>query len=220
MNTPTTTAALGCTEMRSVRVYFVLRIVALIWLSFGIAASSARAEWKVDLSRRQKTVRDADAIALDRPADGSSDDSAPDTGRHPASTVETGKRGVLGKLFDVGEPTQEMVLLNTESGFVPSSLRLRKGAHYLVHVVNVNEKEKNVSFVLDSFGEHHATYYGKIKSFRVEPKKDGVYSFQCPETSAEGRVLVYSSPSTAPSENATQIRAPAALTDERLESRP
>ena len=42
----------------------------------------------------------------------------------------------------------------------------------------------NVSFVLDSFSEYHATFYGKIKSFVIRPVKEGVYKFVSPETSA------------------------------------
>jgi hypothetical protein len=71
--------------------------------------------------------------------------------------------------------------------------------------VNVNEKEKNVSFILDGFSEHHATYYGKIKSFRLEPKKEGVYSFQSPETSAEGKLVVFSPQMALPA----SVRGPA-----------
>lgn len=139
-------------------------------------ASTALAQWKIDLSRRQKAVRDEDMK------------------RSPASVSAEGvpheEKGFIENLFTSGEPEQEIVILNTEKGFVPSSVRIRKGGKYLVHVVNVNEKEKNVSFVLDAFSEHHATYYGKVQSFRIEPKREGIYSFQSPETSLEGRMIV------------------------------
>ena len=49
------------------------------------------------------------------------------------------------------EPTQEIVILNTEKGFVPASVRVKKGVAYKIHVVNLNMKEKNVSFLMDSF---------------------------------------------------------------------
>jgi hypothetical protein len=55
----------------------------------------------------------------------------------------------------------------------------------------VNEKEKNVSFVLDSFSEHHATYYGKIKTFTIRPQKEGVFKFVSPETAAQGKLVVF-----------------------------
>ncbi len=143
----------------------------------------ASAEWKVDLTRRQKTLRQSDMQA------------------NQAANAEK-ERTIFNMLFESGEPVVEMVVLNTDKGFVPNTLRLRKGAKYTVHVVNINEKEKNVSFVLDSFSEHHATYYGKIKTFQLEPKKEGIFSFQCPETSSEGRVVVYAPP------NSNNVRAP------------
>jgi plastocyanin len=88
------------------------------------------------------------------------------------------------------EPSQDVVILNTEKGFIPESLSLRAGIKYKVHVVNVNENEKNVSFIMSAFGQHHGTYYGQIKSFEVTPTKEGVYTYQCPETSLEGKVVV------------------------------
>jgi len=166
-------------------------------LSFAILATlvsemrPAYAEWNIDLSRRQKTVQAKDMQEA----------------RRPASTEE---RSLVDMIFQPGEPVQEVVVLNTDKGFVPSTLRVRQGLKYKIHVVNVNEKEKNVSFVLDSFGEHHATYYGKVKSFYLEPKKEGVYSFECPETSNEGRMIVFANP------GAQNIRVPATATQEIL----
>lgn len=86
---------------------------------------------------------------------------------------------------------QEIVILNTSKGFVPSNLRLRKGMHYLIHVVNVNKDSKNVSFMLDAFNQHHSTFYGETKTFKVDPDKEGLYEYQCPETSAAGKLVVY-----------------------------
>ena len=148
------------------------------------ATFSARAEWKVDFSRRTKEVRTQDLRA---PA---SSDASPEIvptpgGAPPPSFFES--------LFQNGDVAQEIVVLNTEKGFVPSSIRVKKGLNYQIHVVNVNEKEKNVSFVLDSFSEHHATYYGKIKSFVIRPQKEGVYKFVSPETSAQGKLVVFPS---------------------------
>jgi hypothetical protein len=96
-------------------------------------------------------------------------------------------RVVKGKNFD----RQELVILNTATGFIPNAVRVRKGVHYTIHVVNVNEAKKNVSFMLDAFDQHHATYFGKIKTFDVDPDKEGVFEFQCPETSGVGRLIVF-----------------------------
>jgi hypothetical protein len=88
------------------------------------------------------------------------------------------------------EASQDIVILNTDKGFVPKTLALREGVKYKIHVVNVNDKEKNVSFIMSAFAQHHGTYYGQIKTFEVIPSKEGVYTYQCPETSLEGKVVV------------------------------
>lgn len=159
----------------------------------------AHADWNIDLSHRQKTVRDKDL--QDRaPASGGNVTS----GNGVAPVVASQEKGILDYVFEGSEPTQELVILNTEKGFVPANVRVRKGGKYLIHVVNVSERDKNVSFVLDGFSEHHATYYGKVKSFRIEPQKEGIYSYQCPETSSEGRLTVFAGA------GAQNLRLPAA----------
>ena len=99
--------------------------------------------------------------------------------------------GFFQSLFENHDVAQEIVLLNTDKGFVPASIRVKRGQSYKINVVNVNEQEKNVSFVLDSFSEHHATYYGKIKTFVIKPQKEGVFRFVSPETGAQGKLVVY-----------------------------
>jgi hypothetical protein len=137
----------------------------------GVGISQAAFAWEVDLSRRSKTFRQQELS--------------------PAQTKSNQDPGFFERLVDVEPPAQEVVILNTKNGFVPSTVKFRKGASYKVHVVNVNPVEKNVSFILDSFSEHHATYFGEIKTFLVSPKKEGIYSFQCPETSSQGRLVVF-----------------------------
>lgn len=88
------------------------------------------------------------------------------------------------------EPTKEIVILNTETGFIPEKIRVKKGEAYKVHVVNLNMKEKNVSFLMDSFTQSHNTVFGIKKSFNIEPQIEGVYSFQCPETGLQGQLIV------------------------------
>ena len=143
-----------------------------------LATLTAHAEWKVDFSRRTKETRTQD---LREPA--SMDQPQQVVGAPPPSFFES--------LFQTGDIAQEIVVLNTDKGFVPSNIRVKKGLTYQIHVVNVNEKEKNVSFVLDSFSEHHATFYGKIKTFTIRPQKEGVYKFVSPETSAQGKLVVF-----------------------------
>jgi len=138
-------------------------------------------DWKVDFSRRfpepkKDEIREP---ASDQPVQ--VDGAAGAAGATP---------GFFDAVFQSSDPAQEIVVLNTEKGFIPSQIRVRQGQNYKVYVVNVNEAEKNVSFVLDSFSEHHATYYGKIKSFMIHPQKEGVYRFMSPETSAQGKLVV------------------------------
>jgi len=146
-------------------------------LALLISISVAHAEWKVDFSRRTNEARTQD---LRGPA---STDAGPSVQAPPPSFFES--------LFQAGDVAQEIVVLNTDKGFVPSTIRVKKGLNYQIHIVNVNEKEKNVSFVLDSFSEHHATFYGRIKSFVIRPQREGVYKFVSPETSAQGKLVVY-----------------------------
>ncbi len=147
-----------------------------------LATRLAHSEWKVDFSRREQQSRTQEL-------------------REPASSdapimIEPAKTGFFESLFESGAITGEIVVLNTDKGFVPSTIRVKKGSAYQIHVVNVNEKEKNVSFVLDSFSEHHATFYGKIKTFVIRPQKEGVFRFVSPETSAQGKLVV--SPTMGP----------------------
>lgn len=88
------------------------------------------------------------------------------------------------------EPAKEIVILNTESGFIPEKVRVKKGEAYKVHVVNLNMKEKNVSFLMDSFTQSHNTVFGMKKSFNIEPQVEGIYSYQCPETGIQGQLVV------------------------------
>lgn len=88
------------------------------------------------------------------------------------------------------DPTKEIVILNTESGFVPDKIRVKKGEAYKVHIVNLNMKEKNVSFLMDSFSQTHNTVYGIVKTFNIEPQVEGIYSYQCPETGIQGQLVV------------------------------
>jgi len=130
------------------------------------------ADWKIDFSRRTK--------------------------KHDSVSSSGFSYGVDKKsLFDFSSsesmgPTQELVVLNTKNGFIPSNIRVKVGKRYKLTIVNVNEQVRNISFVLDAFSEHHSTYYGIVKSFVIKPKKEGVYAYQCPETSAQGKLIVYS----------------------------
>ena len=130
--------------------------------------------WDVDFSRRQSEIEKA---------------------RIPASVPQPKKEdgifsGVSNLFADPATPSADIVILNTPTGFVPETIKVKKGSGYRIHVVNVNEAAKNVSFILDAFGEHHGTFFGKERSFSLNPKIEGIFSFVCPETSKQGRFIV------------------------------
>lgn len=135
---------------------------------------------EVDLSRRQTDFTRIENQRM--PASIAS----PDIGsQSDASIIEN-----LKKIVNPIEPAQEIVILQTENGFVPAKINLRKDTPYTIHVVNLNEKEKNSSFLMDAFSQTHNTVYGNIKTFTVYPKVEGVYSYQSPETGTLGKVVV------------------------------
>lgn len=152
--------------------------VTVFFLAFFIQVSVKA--WEVDMSRRQKDMSK--------------------NSRGPASLLMDEKKPekIIETFFDALGPSQEIVILNTENGFVPENIKLKKGNNYKIHIVNVNDKEKNVSFILDAFSEHHGTFYGQPKSFSVNPKTEGIFSFQCPETAKQGRFIIYSDDARKP----------------------
>lgn len=152
-----------------------LRWLVIVSLVVSVVSlGSTVSAWEVDLSRRQ--------IDFDRISNESS--------RLPASVKETETVGLVDQVLESSGPVQDIVIMNTENGFIPDTVYLRQGNNYKLHIVNVNGKEKNVSFVLDAFSEHHNTLFGKEKSFTVTPKADGIFTYQCPETAVQGRVIV------------------------------
>jgi hypothetical protein len=174
----------------NLRIFMRAKTCTSLAVASLLSVSVAAEGWKVDFSRRQKpeSPKELNAESTDAPGDKSSG------------------KNFFTSLFDSSEPLQELVILNTDKGFVPATVRVRQDGNYRIHVVNVNEREKNVSFVLDAFSEHHATYFGKIKTFDIRPKQNGVFRFVSPETAAQGRLVVYpaSEPSTTP-----DVRQPA-----------
>lgn len=144
-------------------------------LVFGLLllGEFAHAEWEIDLSRRRRQTEKTTETAAPVSA-----------GDQVLNFVE--------KVIPVQGSSQDVVILNTDKGFLPRTVHLKKNQSYTLHIVNVNEKEKNTSFILDAFKESHGTYFGQIKSFTIRPDKDGIFNFQCPETSIEGRMVIYS----------------------------
>lgn len=127
--------------------------------------------WDIDFSRRQTDFSTVENIKI------------------PAAKEES-TADLISKISAQVEPAQDVVILNTEAGFVPEVVKLKKGGNYNLHIVNVNQKDKNISFLMDAFSQSHNTTYGQQKIINITPRADGVFSFQCPETSKQGKVIV------------------------------
>lgn len=135
--------------------------------------------WEVDLSRRVK-----DFTPLHK-------ETVPWPSAQPPSSEEIFSVSPLTQMFSSLDTGQVIAILQTEEGFIPNTIRLRKETLYKLHIVNVNEKFKNASFILDSFGQSFGTYFGKPKSFDVNPKVEGTFTFISPETGAQGKIVVF-----------------------------
>ena len=150
-----------------------IRIVRLFTSALVFFGTLQIKAWEIDMSRRQLEFTEVKEV----------DQSG--------KNINSGGTGsVFETIFEPTGVTQDIVILNTEKGFVPETVTLRKNQVYRFHVVNVNEKNKNVSFKFDAFSENHNTVYGKPKEFQVQPKQDGIFSFHCPETELKGKVVI------------------------------
>jgi hypothetical protein len=158
-------------NFKSVRLYTKLFLFCL----FSFSTIRVKA-WDVDFSRRQLDFQ-----------------SVSDESRLPASVESTEKISLVEQLIDFQELPQDVVILSTAKGFVPDQIRLKKNGAYKIHIVNVNASQKNTSFVMDAFSEFHSTSFGVQKTFVITPKKEGVFSFNCPETAISGKIVIYDS---------------------------
>ena len=43
---------------------------------------------------------------------------------------------------------------------------------------------------MDAFSQVHNTVFGVVKTFTIQPKVEGVYSYQSPETGALGKAVI------------------------------
>lgn len=165
---------------------FSLKHLFLFVLSFFIQLKVHA--WEVDMSRRkddfqrmQNIRMPASVVSVDPTINKENEDKA------STEIIEAIKRAV-----SVVEPAKDIVIAQTESGFVPDTINLQKGQVYQIHIVNLNSKEKNVSFLMDSFSQSHNTVFGNMKTFKINPNVEGVFSYQSPETGASGKIIVVS----------------------------
>ncbi|MCJ8276014.1 MAG: cupredoxin domain-containing protein, partial [Bdellovibrionales bacterium] len=120
------------------------------------------------------------------------------------------KKSVLDMVTDRQAPMQDLVIINTKDGWRPQNIQLKRNQRYKVHVVNVNKDKKNLSFMMDDFSQHHGTYFGEEVVFMIEPRREGLFDFQCPETGHKGQMVVYSSDASIESPlESIKLRRPA-----------
>lgn len=158
----------------------------ILFSLFYLIQVKVHAEWQVDLSRRQVDFQrienkrmPASVVSVDPNINYKNDDKS------SLEIIEAIKRAV-----SVVEPAKDIVIIQNEAGFIPANINLQKGQVYQIHIVNLNAKEKNVSFLMDSFSQSHNTVFGNIKSFKISPNVEGVFSYQSPETGAVGTAVV------------------------------
>ena len=137
--------------------------------------------WEIDLSRRQteptriENQRMPASSSMVKKVEKSTDAEIMEALKNAVSTVDISK---------------DIVIVNTDAGFIPDVVQVKKGEAYKIHIVNLNMREKNISFLMDSFTQSHNTMYGNLKTFVIEPKVEGVFSYQCPETGVQGKLVV------------------------------
>ncbi len=165
-----------------------MKTVSLL-LSVFLFTIQLHAEWLVDFSRRQKDLVDIEK---------------------QRQVYQEEKKTVLDMLTDREAPSQDLVIINTPEGFRPELIQVKRNQRYRVHVVNINKNQKNLSFMMDAFSQHHGTYFGDQVVFEIEPRREGLFDFQCPETSAKGQMVVYATdtPVESPLES-IELRRPA-----------
>lgn len=106
--------------------------------------------------------------------------------REPASDSALSENSVS---FPISK-AHEIVIVNTDKGFVPSQVHLHKGQGYKFYVFNLNKKFKNNSFIIDQMKVQHATFFGEAVMFQLKPEASGVFSFESPEASVQGKIVV------------------------------
>lgn len=161
-------------NFKSVQLY-----INLVLFTFFFFAQVKIHAIEIDLSRRQTTPTKIQNIRM--PAS---------VFKNTAEVQDDSLLDVMKNALNPITPSKEIVILNTEKGFVPDKVQVKIGESYTIHVVNINLKVKNTSFLMDSFTQSHNTSYGDMKNFIIAPKVEGVFSYQCPETGFQGKLVV------------------------------
>ena len=158
----------------------------ILFSLFYLVQVKVHADWGVDLSRRQVEFQKVENTRM--PVSVVSVNPTVNTEEKTGTTTEVVE--AIKRAVSPVEISKDIVIVQTETGFVPDSINLQKGVTYQIHVVNLNTKEKNVSFLMDSFSQTHNTVFGNMRSFKITPSIEGVFSYQSPETGASGTVVI------------------------------
>lgn len=172
------------TEKNYTSHFLIFMRTFLFTFSFFAQVKVHAADWTIDLSRRQTDFNRIQNTRM--PASNIPLKSAEAAADKNDSELVSALKNAVNPIV----PSKDIVIIQNESGFVPSHLSLKKGEVYQIHIVNLNSKEKNVSFLMDSFSQSHNTVYGVTKSFTIQPKVEGIFSYQSPETGFSGQVVV------------------------------
>jgi len=176
---------------------------SLLFLALLFIVQSATAGWKLDFSRRRAEIKEREKWQShsykNRKMNKRSVRGIASLDEQYTTVPKKEEAAFLENILDRQAPAQEIVIMHTNDGFFPKNMQIYKNRRYKVHVVNVADSNKNVSFMLDSFSQHHGTYFGKPVSFTVEPRQEGLFPFQCPETGAKGNLVVTHSSEPIPS---------------------
>ena len=147
-------------------------LILVIFIS--IFSTVAYADWGIDFSRRQQ-----DLIELEK----------------QKQVYKEEKKSVLDMVTDRQAPRQDLAIIYTKDGWAPKNVQIKRGQRYRVHLANLNKKNKNLSFMMDAYSQHHGMYFGEEVVFEIEPRREGMFDFQCPETGEKGKFVVISSDS-------------------------
>ncbi len=169
------------TEKNYISLFFKIFVFTISFLTHVKVHAE---EWSVDLSRRQTDFKRIENQRMPSSKVQVLPDSV-DPKKQDSELLQALKTAV-----NPVTPSQDIVIIQNEKGFVPDQLNLKKGEVYQIHIVNLNSKEKNVSFLMDSFSQSHNTVFGVTKTFKIQPQVEGVFSYQSPETGVSGKVVV------------------------------
>lgn len=84
----------------------------------------------------------------------------------------------------------DLVIIHTESGFIPSQLVLNTKQAFNLYIVNTHPFKKTSSFQIEGFGVSGEMPFSKEKKITLKPKKAGLYTLVSLESNYQVRLIV------------------------------